>query len=429
MTRIFRTIICLFPLLLAAPLHAAVQEINSIVAVVEDDVITRSELNQRVQDLSQQLRQQGTQLPSPALLERQILERMIIENLQLLRAKQLGIQVGDEQLNGIIANIARENGLTLEQLRQTLASDGVSFAFFREQIRNEVLISRVRSSQVENTVNVSPAEVDRFLEGQNQDQEQEQEYQLRHILVSLPSNASPEQIAEVGAKARDIHRQLVEGADFANMARSYSDGQQALEGGDLGWRRAAQLPTLFADIVLAMQVGQISEPIRSSNGFHILLLADKRGEERQMVRQVNARHILIRASELVSDEEARQRLLRLRERILGGADFAELARANSEDPGSAVKGGDLGWADPEIYVQEFRNTLMELPKGEISQPFQSQFGWHIMQVLDWREHDNTDEARRNQAFQSLRQRKTEEALQSWLRNLRDEAYVEYRLER
>lgn len=431
MTRIFRTIIYLLPLLLTAPLHAAVQEINSIVAVVEDDVITRSELNQRVQDLSQQLSQQGAQLPPPALLERQILERMIIENLQLLRAKQLGIQVGDEQLNGIIANIARENGLTLDQLRQTLASDGVSFAFFREQIRNEVLISRVRSSQVENTVHVSPAEVDRFLEGQSQAQEQEQEheYQLRHILISLPNNASPEQIAEVGAKANDIHRQLLDGADFANMARSYSDGQQALEGGDLGWRRAAQLPTLFADIVLAMQVGQISEPIRSSNGFHILLLADMRGEARQMVRQVNARHILIRASELVSDEEARQRLLRLRERILGGADFAELARANSEDPGSAVKGGDLGWADPEIYVQEFRNTLMELPKGEISPPFQSQFGWHIMQVIDWREHDNTDEARRNQAFQSLRQRKTEEALQSWLRNLRDEAYVEYRLER
>lgn len=428
MTQILRRFIYLIALLLLnAPLQAAVTELNSIVAVVDDDVITRVELDQRVLDLSQQLRQQGAQLPPRNLLERQVLERMIVENLQLARAKQLGIQVGDEQLNGIITNIAQENGLSLNQLRDALAADGVNFAFFREQIRNEVLISRVRSNQVENNVHVSPAEVDSFLAGQRNDDEQQSEYRLRHILVNMPSNATPEQIAEARNKADNLYRQLREGADFANLAISFSDGQQALEGGDLGWRRAAQLPTLFAEIVQGMTVGGISEPIRSNNGFHLLQLADKRGEARHIVRQVNARHILIKAGELVSDEEARLRLLRLRERLVSGGDFAELARANSEDPGSAANGGSLGWADPEIYVQEFRNTLLELPEGQISQPFKSQFGWHIMQVIGWREHDGTDEARRNQAFQALRQRKTEEAMQNWLRSLRDEAYVEYRL--
>ncbi|MBE0510199.1 MAG: peptidylprolyl isomerase SurA [Chromatiales bacterium] len=423
----------LLPLLLLLalgnPLQAAIQEINSIVAVVDNDIITRSELNQRVQTVLQQIRQQGAQQPPRELLERQVLERMIVEKLQLAQAREVGLQIDDEQLNAIIANIAGENNMSLTELRQTLATDGVPFAFFREQIRNEVLISRVRSNQVESRVDVSPTEVDTFLDAQQRQQGESSEYRLRHILVSLPSNASPEQLAEARARAEDLHRQLREGADFTNLAIAYSDGQQALEGGDLGWRRAGQLPTLFAEVVMAMQVGQVSEPIRSSNGFHLLLLADKRGEARHMVRQANARHILIRVSELVSDAQAQQRLERLRERLLSGASFAELARANSEDPGSAANGGELGWADPEIYVPEFRNTLRNLEDGEISQVFRSQFGWHIMQLQGWREHDGTDEARRNQAFQALRERKTEEAMQNWLRNLRDEAYVEYRLER
>lgn len=413
--------------LFSLPLYASVQELNSIVAVVDNDVITRVELDQRVRDLGQQLRQQGAQLPPRQLLERQVLERMIVEMLQLSRAKQLGIQIDDEQLNGIIANIARENGLNITQLRQALEADGVSFAFFREQIRNEVVINRVRSNEVENRVNVSPAEVESFLAGQTM--RQDYEYRLRHILISLPSNASPEEIAEVRDRASNILRQVQDGADFANLAISYSDGQQALEGGDLGWRRAGQLPSLFAEAVVQMSVGEVSEPIRSSNGFHLLLLEDRRGEQQHIVRQVNARHILIRSTELVSDQEAEQRLLRLRERILAGASFADLARANSEDPGSAANGGELGWADPEIYVAEFRSTLMNLEQNQISQPFRTQFGWHIMQVTGWREHDGTQETRRNQAFQALRQRKVEEDLQEWLRNLRDEAYVEIRLER
>jgi peptidyl-prolyl cis-trans isomerase SurA len=416
-------------LFISSGLHAAVEELNGIAAVVNDDVITWSELNRRVETVSQQLREKNTKLPPRDILERQILDRLIIEHLQLKQAAQLGIQVDDESLNKVVANIASENRLTLEQFREALARDGVSFAYFREQIRNEILMSRLRSNQVDNRVNVTPQEVESFLEAQQGQQERNSEFHLYHILVSVPGSASPEQVQASRAKAEEVLGKLHEGADFQQMAVAYSDGQQALEGGDLGWRRAAQLPTLFAEVVLKMQPGEISPLIRSSSGFHILKLAQKRGQERHVIRQVHARHILLKTGPLVSDAEARNRLARLRERILGGEDFTELARSHSEDPGSAVKGGDLGWADPSIYVREFQDALSNHAVGAISEPFRSQFGWHILQVLAWRDYDNTEEARRNQAFQALRQRKIEEEQQNWLRRLRDEAYVEYRLER
>ncbi len=417
----------LFLLLVSSSLTAAVEELNGIAAIVDDDVITRSELNQRVQSITKQLAQRNTPLPPQSILERQILDRLILEQLQLKRAEQIGIQVDDESLNRVIANIAKENQMSLEQFRTTLARDGMSFAFFREQIRNEIIITRLRTSQVDNRVNVTPQELDTFLEAQKGHQEQNDEYHLYHILITIPGSASPEQIQAARSKAEEVHAQLRQGADFQQMAVTYSSGQQALEGGDLGWRRAAQLPTLFAEVVLNMQPGEFSEITRSSSGFHILKLAEKRGQDRHMIRQVKARHILLKSSPLVSDSEARNRLSRLRERILGGADFAELAQAHSEDPGSAVKGGELGWADPGIYVEEFQKALNNTAVGNISQPFKSQFGWHIMQVQGWRDHDNTEEALRNQAFQALRQRRIEEEHQDWLRRLRDEAYVEYRL--
>jgi peptidyl-prolyl cis-trans isomerase SurA len=416
-------------LLLSSSLAAAVQELNGIAAVVDDDVITWIELNQRVESITQQLAQRNTPLPPREILERQILDRLILEHLQLKLAEQAGVQIDDESLNQIIANIARENGMSLEQFRGALARDGIEFAFFREQIRNEVIITRLRASQVDNRVNVTPQEVDTFLEAQKGQQQRNTEFRLYHILIAVPGSASPDEVREARSKAEQVLAKLHQGADFQQMALSYSSGQQALEGGDLGWRRAAQLPTLFAEKVLAMQPGQVSDLIRSSSGFHILKLAEKRGQERHIVRQVNARHILLTTGPLVSSAEARTRLTRLRERILGGEDFAELARAHSEDPGSAAKGGELGWADPGIYVQEFQEALKSTPEGAVSEPFKSQFGWHILQPLDWRDHDNTEEALRNQAFQALRERKIEEETQNWLRRMRDEAYVEYRLER
>jgi peptidyl-prolyl cis-trans isomerase SurA len=414
--------------LFSTTLPAAVQELNGIAAVVDDDVITLAELNQRVESISKQLQQKNTPLPPRRILERQILERLIIEKLQLKRAEQAGIRVDDENLNQVISNIARENKMNLDQFRATLARDGIDFAFFREQIRNEVTMTRLRSSQVENRVTVTPQEVDAFLETQKGQQERNTEFHLYHILIPVPGSASPTEVKEARHKAEDVLAKLHQGADFQQMAVSYSSGQQALEGGDLGWRRAAQLPTLFAEKVLAMQPGQVSDLIRSSVGFHILKLAEKRGQERHIIRQVNARHILLTTNTLVSSTEARNRLERLRERILAGEDFAELARAHSEDPGSRSKGGELGWADPGIYVPAFQQALKNTKVGDISEPFKSRFGWHILQVLGWRNHDNTAETLRNQAFQALRQRKVEEETQNWLRRLRDEAYVEYRIE-
>jgi peptidyl-prolyl cis-trans isomerase SurA len=423
----------LLPLLfvLGAPIQvtlAAVEEIDSIVAVVDDDVITRSELNRRMKTLIEQLRQKGTQLPSVQVLERQLLERLVIEQLQLAQAKQLGVTVDDEALNKVIERIASQNKLTLLQFREALQGEGISFDVFREEIRNEVIITRLRNSQVSKRVNVSPQEIDNLLESQRRNQSKNEEYQLQHILVSLPADASPEQIAISRDKVRQLLAELRAGADFSNIAISHSAGPQALEGGDIGWRRLAQLPVAFAEAIKDIPVGGISEPVRSTSGFHLLKLLDKRGEQQHLVRQVNARHILIKTSALISDNEAKQRLNRLRERILDGEDFAELARAHSDDTGSAVKGGELGWADPSIFVDAFRDTIKQSTAGEISVPFKSQFGWHILQVNEWRDHDNTAAVERNRAFEALQERKTEEESADWLRRLRDEAYVDIRLE-
>lgn len=416
-------------LLLSAPLHAAVEEIEGIAAVVDDDVITRGELATRLQAITKQLLQKGTQLPPQKVLQRQLLERMIVEQLQMAQAKQLGVAIGDEELNKIIERIAEQNKLSLLQFRETLERDGVSFATFREEIRKEVIITRLRSSQVEKRVNVSPQEIDNLLESQRRNKSQNQEFHLQHILISLPSDASPEQITESRNRVTQVLGELRGGADFSNMAISHSAGPKALEGGDIGWRRLAQLPVAFAEAVKGMAVGEISEPVRSTSGFHLLKVLELRGEQRNLIRQVNARHILISTSALVSDNEAKQRLERLRERILGGEDFAELARAHSADTGSAAKGGELGWADPSIFVESFRDTIKRSKPGAISAPFKSQFGWHILQVSQWRDHDNTAELERTRAAEALRERKTSEETENWLRRLRDEAYVDIRLDK
>lgn len=417
-------------LLLAFPLHnayAAVEEIDSVVAVVDDDVITRSELDSRLQAIIKQLRQKGTQLPPMNVLERQLLERMIIEQLQQAQAKQLGISIGDEELNKVIDNIAAQNKLTLLQFREALQKDGVSFASFREEIRKEVITARLRNNQVTKRINVSPQEIDTLLEAQRRDQSKNEELHLQHILIDLPADATPEQIAASRDKATQLLAELRGGADFGNLAVTHSSGPKALEGGDIGWRRLVQLPVAFAEAIKGLRAGEVSAPIRSSSGFHLLKLLERRGEKRHMIRQVNARHILIRSSALVSDQEAQQRLIRLRERIQNGEDFGELARAHSDDT-SAANGGELGWADPEIYVESFRDTINKSKPGEVSAPFKSQFGWHILQVMEWRNHDNTEEFERNRAYEALRERKAEENTETWLRNMRDEAYIEIRLE-
>ena len=417
-------------LLLLLPLtaaNAAVVEIEGIAAVVDEDVITHGELNHRLQQLISQLQSKGAQLPPIQVLRHQLLERMIIETLQLAQANQLGIKVGDEDLNKIIGRIAEQNNLDLLQFRQALQEQGMDFATFRENIRREVIITRLRNNRISKRIDVTPQEIDNLLEAQRRSQSKNEEFHLQHILISLPADATPEQIDAANDKANGILAQLRDGADFSSMAISHSSAPQALEGGDVGWRRLAQLPTDIAEAVAGLQSGEVSEPVRTTSGFHLFKLLEKRGEQRNIVRQVNSRHILIRTSDLVSDSEAKSRLERLRERLLHGEKFAELARAHSDD-GSAAAGGDLGWADPAIYVESFRDTIQQIKEGEISLPFKSQFGWHILQVMAWRDHDNTAEFERNRAFEALRERKSEEEAENWVRRLRDEAYVDIRLE-
>jgi peptidyl-prolyl cis-trans isomerase SurA len=410
------------------PLHAAprVEELNRIVAVVDEEAITSLELEKRLQAILAQLRQNGTPAPPREILQRQVLERLIIERLQLTLAADRGVRVDDEALNQVITRIAAQNKLTLPQFRETLERDGVAYADFREEIRGEIIMNNLRAREVESRVEVTQQEVDEFLARQAGNGNLDTEYHLGHILIAVPEGAGPEQVQAARARAQQVLDELRGGADFRQLAIAHSSGQQALQGGDLGWRKGGQLPTLFADNVLRLAPGEVSEPLRSSSGFHIIKLLDKRGEQRQFVTQTHARHILVRSNELVPDAEARNKLSRLRERILQGEDFAALARANSEDPGSGTRGGDLGWANPGTFVGPFEQAMNGLKAGEISEPFRSQFGWHIVQVVERRQHDSTEELKRSRAFEAIRQRKIEEDTQDWLRRLRDEAYVEYK---
>lgn len=404
-----------------------IKELNSIVAIVDEDVITRLDLDRRISEIRQQLARQKTPLPPAAALERQVLERMIVEHLQLNLAKQRGITIDDESLNQVLTSIAAENGISLNQLQEVLQKDGIDFAGFREQIRDELIITRLRNAVVENRIAITGQEIDAFLESRQADQNRDTEYRIAHILISVPEAASPEQVQKANAKATKVLQKLNEGADFSQMAATWSDGQQALKGGDLGWRKAGELPTLFSDIVVKMQPQALSELIRSPSGFHILKLVEIRGQQKNIITQTHARHILIQTSSVVSNAEARQKLDVLRERILDGEDFAELARIHSEDKGSGSKGGDLGWANPGNFVAAFEGEMSKLSKGDISKPFKSRFGWHILQVLERRNIDNSASFNRDNARMILRKRKKEQVTKQWLRRLRDEAYVEYRL--
>ncbi len=419
---------CSTALYAAADRPAAGREtLDSIVAVVNTDVITRTELNNRLRTIRQQLQQQGAPVPPQAVLEKQVLDRMILSNLQLQLAERAGVRVDDETLNRTIARIAEENRMTVGEFRTVLEQDGYDFANFREDIRKEILISRVQQRQIAERVSVSEQEIDNFLTTQKAQGNAGEEYHLAHILVSVPDAASPERLRAARERAEDILKKLRAGADFQETAIAVSDGQQALEGGDLGWRKLAELPTLFVDAASAMDVGAISDLIRSPSGYHIIKLLDKRSGQPHIVTQTHARHILIRPDELTTEQAAEQQLRDLRARLDQGADFAELARTQSDDTASAANGGDLGWANPGEMAPAFENAMRALGEGEISQPFKTHFGWHLVQVLERRERDNTAELLRDQARDAIRQRKMDEELQAWLTRLRDEAHVESRL--
>ena len=428
MSPLIRSSLFTLMLVLFSQSPSALTEYDRIIAIVNDDVIVASEIDRRVEQVRAQLENAGTPSPPLQVLQKQVLDRVIIERLQLQVADDTGIRISEEQLNRALSEMASANGLTLRQFRDVLRRDGLDFTLFREQIRDQIRISQVRQRNIGDRVIVSPREVDNFLAMQERLGSPDHEFRLGHILIATPEGASAQDIADAEHNAEQVAAEVRAGADFARMAVTYSHGQQALNGGDLGWKKASQLPTIFAPLVPTMAIGEVSDPIQSASGFHLIKVTEVRGQERHVVTQTHARHILIRPNELVSDEDAAIRLQQLISRVQDGENFGDLARSHSDDRTSAINGGDLGWTNPGDLIPKFEQRAAALEPGEVSKPFKTQFGWHVVQVLERRQHDNTDEIARNQARQQIRERKIEEEGQAWLRQLRDSAYVEYRLE-
>lgn len=410
---------------LLMPAQAAVLPLDQIVAVVNDEVITRQELLRRYDEVVQNLKRQNTPLPPRDVLEKQLLERMITELALQQHARSTGIRVDSTQVERALQRIAAQNKLDLPGLQAALERDGLSLDSLRNTIRNEILIARARERDVDNRISVSEAEIEGYLQTRAQ-QGMETEYRFAHILVAVPENASPEHIQSRRARAEDIVNQLARGADFAQLSASYSDAPNALQGGVSDWRPSGKMPALFAETLKSMQPAQVSPILKSGAGFHILKLYDKRGLDATLqVTQTHVRHILIKTNELTSESDARNRLLQLKERIDNGVKFDELARLHSEDA-SASKGGDLGWINPGDTVPEFEKVMDALKPGETSAPVQSPFGWHLIQVLERRNQDVTQERQKILARQAIRERKAEEAFEDWVRQIRDSAYVELR---
>ena len=402
--------------------------VDRIVAVVGREVVTASELAERRDLAERQLQRQGTPLPERGILERQILERLILDKAQLQLARENGVRVEEIQLDRALERIAENNRMSLTAFRQALEKDGVPFEKFRNEVREQIQMQRLREREVDDRIEVSESEIDTFL-AEDKSGGSRSEYNLAHVLVRLPEQASPEQIDLARNKAEKARAESAAGADFARIAASYSDAPDALQGGMMGWRAEDRLPEIFAGAVKGLRAGETSAVLRSAGGFHVIKLIERRGaEENAPVEQTHARHILIRTSETVSEADARRRLADIRERIItGGADFAEMAKLYSAD-GSASRGGDLDWLLPGDTVPDFERVMVSLKQGEVSEPFKSPFGWHLMQVLERRAAGLTQDRRRLQARQALKERKADEAFQEWLRQLRDRTYVEMRLE-
>lgn len=419
----------LFLFKLALCQHAmAYMPLDRIIAVVNEDVIMESELELKVKTIRGQMEQQGQQLPPNAILERQVLDSLIQNRIQLQLAERGGIRVDDQTLNRTISNIAAENKVSLSEFREILEKEGYNYEQFREDIRNEIKLNLLRKRQVENRINVTGKEIDNFLANQEFRGNIQAEVRLSHILLSLPAAPTAEETEQVKLMAESIRADILAGSDFAEIAKTVSDGQNAANGGDLGWRKINDLPSLFSEYVPDMGKGDVSEPIQSSSGFHLIEMTDIKSDERTIVEQTHARHILVRLDQLTNAEQAESKLLKLKRRIENGDDFGILAKGNSDDTVSAAKGGDLGWTSAGQLVQEFQREMDLLQPGEISEPFASNYGWHIVQVLERRQHDNTESVKRGRARMIIFKRKLQEATQNWAGELRDEAYVEYRLD-
>lgn len=407
---------------------ADVVKIDRIVAIVDQSVVTEQELESRMRTVVAQLTKQGTELPEESVLRKQILERLISDALQLQYASQTGVKVEDSQLDKTVERIAEQNQMSLTEFADALAKDGISMKKFKADIRSEITIARLREREVDSRVNVSESEIDNFLTTQASSNENQDEFEIAHILIRTPEEGATEEVQKAKARADDAIKALQNGISFAKVSASFSDAPNALEGGSLGWKSGTQVPTLFLDALKTMKAGEVSPLLRSPNGFHILQLVNKRGGSSPLVvEQTHARHILIKLSEVMTEKDGKLKMDGIKERLDNGEKFEVLARQFSED-GSASNGGDLGWVNPGDTVPQFEKAMNELKAGEISAPVRSPFGWHVIQVLERRTQDMSKEAARLKARQVIKTRKADEAYQDWVRELRDRAFVEQRLE-
>jgi peptidyl-prolyl cis-trans isomerase SurA len=401
--------------------------LDRIAAIVNDGIVLKSELDAQMDAVTKRLQEQKVELPSQSVLKQQVLDRLILQEIQAQHAKRVGLTVSDEQLNGALQEIASRNKIPFDQLPTALAAQGVDYKQYRESMRRELVLSTLRQRDVISHINVSPHELEQFLARQ-QSAAANDEFNVSHILLSLPEAASPQQLDEITHKAQDLAARAAKGEDFGQLAIANSNSQTALDGGQLGWRKGSQLPEFILDLVSKMKPGEVSAPVRTPSGFHIVKLNERRsGETQVIINQIHVRHILMKTNEIDDDETVRQKLSKLRDRILKGEDFAGLAATNSADPGSAPDGGDLGWTGPGTFVPEFDKAIADLKVNEISQPFKSRYGWHIVQMLGTRTYDSTDDVRRQRAFAAIRESKADEETELWLRRLRDEAFVEIKM--
>jgi peptidyl-prolyl cis-trans isomerase SurA len=407
---------------------SAYQDLDYIVAVVDDDVVLASELVSRLDSVRKQMRAAKVDPPPNDVLVNQLLERLIMETIQLQMGERAGVRIDDETLTKAIEGIAQQNKLNLDEFSRALAQDGIDYREFREDVRREMIIARVQRSRVNTRVYISEEEIEAFLASPLGQATLSDEYRVGHILLAVDEEAQAGAIDAAEAKAEEIYEKLAGGADFRQMAIANSADSRALEGGDLGWRKAGELPSLFAEQVLGMKVGDTAQPIRSGSGFHIVQLLEKRGAGTELVAQTLVSHVLVKPSEIRSEADTKILIDDIYARIQKGEKLADLARLYSEDPGSGLAGGDLGWSEAEKFVPEFAQVMNSLAIDEVSKPFKTQFGWHVMQVQGRRRQDMSEEARRNLAIRALHSRRFDEELQEWLREIRDEAFVEVRLE-
>jgi peptidyl-prolyl cis-trans isomerase SurA len=401
--------------------------LDRIAAIVNDGLVLKSEMDAQIEAVTKRLVEQKVALPSQGVLRQQVLERLILQEIQMQRAKKLGVSVSDEQLNATLQDVAARNKIPFDQLPTTLEAQGIEYKSYREAMRRELTLNMLRDRDVIARIIVTPREIDQFLARQDNAAAND-EFNVSHILLSLPSAATPARLEEISRKADDIAARAAKGEDFGQLAIANSNSQTALDGGALGWRKGNQLPQFILELVTKMKPGEVSAPVRTPSGFHIIRLNDRRGgQAKVIINQIHVRHILMKTNELDDDATVREKLTKLRERILAGEDFAGIASTTSEDPGSAPDGGDLGWTGPGAFVPEFDRAIADLKDNEISQPFKTRYGWHIAQMLGTRSYDSTTDVRRQRAFAAIRESKADEETELWLRRLRDEAFVETKM--